>query len=227
MRLTYENKILQLLKHQTNHMKRTVFSLILAILAFTALPSYSLAAKAPTDSADQALEKALSDLRDGNSNDTQDETTVEEVTFNDNNTTSTMSPEDIKSEILDNLSDIDADDTEIAAVLFLLGVFFMPFIALVAIIWVICAYRANERRQRYALVSKAIDNNYPLPPTVFERNMRSPLRSSSYLLALGLCVIIFFICVDAWKVGVAIGCVPILIGAAKLTAYRLEKEDRQ
>lgn len=224
MRLTYENKILQLLKHQTNHMKRTVFSLILAILAFTALPSYSLAAKAPTDSADQALEKALSDLRDGNSGDTQDETTVEEVTFsNDNGSTSA---EDFKNGLLDGL-DFNSSDIDIVPILGVLGIFFMPFIALVAIIWVICAYRANERRQRYALVSKAIDNNYPLPPTVFERNMRSPLRSSSYLLALGLGVIIFFICVGAWKVGVAIGCVPILIGAAKLTAYRLEKEDRQ
>lgn len=208
-------------------MKRTVFSFILAILAFTALPSYSLAAKAPTDSTDQALEKALADLRNGDSNDTQDETTVEEVTFSNYDANGTMSPEDIKSEILENLSDIDADDTEIAAVLFLLGVFFMPFIALIGVVWVICAYRANERRQRYALVSKAIDSNYPLPPTVFERNMRSPLRSSTYLLALGLGVIVFFICVGAWKVGIGIGCVPILIGAAKMTAYNLEKADRR
>ncbi|MFG6390784.1 MAG: hypothetical protein K1V76_00540, partial [Candidatus Amulumruptor sp.] len=65
-------------------MKRTVFSFILVILAFTALPSYSLAAKAPTDSTDQALEKALADLRNGDSNDAQDETTVEEVTFSKN-----------------------------------------------------------------------------------------------------------------------------------------------
>ncbi len=208
-------------------MKRTVFSFILAILAFTALPSYSLAAKAPTDSTDKALEKALADLRNGDSNDTQDETTVEEVTFSNYDANGTMSPEDIKSEILENLSDIDADNTEIAAVLFLLGVFFMPFIALIGVVWVICAYRANERRQRYALVSKAIDSNYPLPPTVFERNMRSPLRSSTYLLALGLGVIVLFICVGAWKVGLGIGCVPILIGAAKMTAYNLEKADRR
>ncbi len=208
-------------------MKRTVFSFILAILAFTALPSYSLAAKAPTDSTDKALEKALADLRNGDSNDTQDETTVEEVTFSNYDANGTMSPEDIKSEILENLSDIDADNTEIADVLFLLGVFFMPFIALIGVVWVICAYRANERRQRYALVSKAIDSNYPLPPTVFERNMRSPLRSSTYLLALGLGVIVLFICVGAWKVGLGIGCVPILIGAAKMTAYNLEKADRR
>lgn len=208
-------------------MKRTVFSFILAILAFTALPSYSLAAKAPTDSTDKALEKALADLRNGDSNDTQDETTVEEVTFSNYDANGTMSPEDIKSEILENLSDIDADNTEIAAVLFLLGVFFMPFIALIGVVWVICAYRANERRQRYALVSKAIDSNYPLPPTVFERNMRSPLRSSTYLLALGLGVIVLFICVGAWKVGLGIGCIPILIGAAKMTAYNLEKADRR
>lgn len=208
-------------------MKRTVFSFILAILAFTALPSYSLAAKAPTDSTDKALEKALADLRNGDSNDTQDETTVEEVTFSNYDANGTMSPEDIKSEILENLSDIDADNTEIAAVLFLLGVFFMPFIALIGVVWVICAYRANERRQRYALVSKAIDSNYPLPPTVFERNMRSPLRLSTYLLALGLGVIVLFICVGAWKVGLGIGCVPILIGAAKMTAYNLEKADRR
>ncbi len=208
-------------------MKRTVFSFILAILAFTALPSYSLAAKAPTDSTDKALEKALADLRNGDSNDTQDETTVEEVTFSNYDANGTMSPEDIKSEILENLSDIDADNTEIAAVLFLLGVFFMPFIALIGVVWVICAYRANERRQRYALVSKAIDSNYPLPLTVFERNMRSPLRSSTYLLALGLGVIVLFICVGAWKVGLGIGCVPILIGAAKMTAYNLEKADRR
>ncbi len=207
-------------------MKRTVFSLILAILAFTALPSYSLAAKAPTDSTDQALEKALADLRNGDSNDAQDETTVEEVTFS-NNDGGVVSAEDIKNDILDNLNDIDTDGTEVVAVLLLLGIFFMPFIALIGVVWVICAYRANERRQRYALVSKAIDSNYPLPPTVFERNMRSPLRSSTYLLALGLGVIVFFICVGAWKVGLGIGCVPILIGAAKMTAYNLEKADRR
>lgn len=207
-------------------MKRTVFSFILAILAFTALPSYSLAAKAPTDSTDQALEKALADLRNGDSNATQDETTVEEVTFS-NNDGGVVSAEDIKNDILDNLNDIDTDGTEVVAVLLLLGIFFMPFIALIGVVWVICAYRANERRQRYALVSKAIDSNYPLPPTVFERNMRSPLRSSTYLLALGLGVIVFFICVGAWKVGLGIGCVPILIGAAKMTAYNLEKADRR
>ncbi len=207
-------------------MKRTVFSFILVILAFTALPSYSLAAKAPTDSTDQALEKALADLRNGDSNDAQDETTVEEVTFS-NNDGGVVSAEDIKNDILDNLNDIDTDGTEVVAVLLLLGIFFMPFIALIGVVWVICAYRANERRQRYALVSKAIDSNYPLPPTVFERNMRSPLRSSTYLLALGLGVIVFFICVGAWKVGLGIGCVPILIGAAKMTAYNLEKADRR
>lgn len=207
-------------------MKRTVFSFILVILAFTALPSYSLAAKAPTDSTDQALEKALADLRNGDSNDAQDETTVEEVTFS-NNDGGVVSAEDIKNDILDNLNDIDTDGTEVVAVLLLLGIFFMPFIALIGVVWVICAYRANERRQRYALVSKAIDSNYPLPPTVFERNMRSPLRLSTYLLALGLGVIVFFICVGAWKVGLGIGCVPILIGAAKMTAYNLEKADRR
>ena len=207
-------------------MKRTVFSFILVILAFTALPSYSLAAKAPTDSTDQALEKALADLRNGDSNDAQDETTVEEVTFS-NNDGGVVSAEDIKNDILDNLNDIDTDGTEVVAVLLLLGIFFMPFIALIGVVWVICAYRANERRQRYALVSKAIDSNYPLPPTVFEHNMRSPLRSSTYLLALGLGVIVFFICVGAWKVGLGIGCVPILIGAAKMTAYNLEKADRR
>ncbi len=207
-------------------MKRTVFSFILVILAFTALPSYSLAAKAPTDSTDQALEKALADLRNGDSNDAQDETTVEEVTFS-NNDGGVVSAEDIKNDILDNLNDIDTDGTEVVAVLLLLGIFFMPFIALIGVVWVICAYRANERRQRYALVSKDIESNYPLPPTVFERNMRSPLRSSTYLLALGLGVIVFFICVGAWKVGLGIGCVPILIGAAKMTAYNLEKADRR
>ena len=48
-------------------MKHTVFSLFLALFAFCALPSLSLAANpaAANDSADIALEKALADLRNG------------------------------------------------------------------------------------------------------------------------------------------------------------------
>lgn len=202
-------------------MRHTVFSLLLAIFALTAIPSATYAAPASktatatvaTDSADQALEKALADLRNDDATSDSDD---EQITI-----------DDTEADFMDELGSIGSAKGEFVAVLFILGIFFMPFLAIIGIVWVICAYRANERRQRYALVSKAIDCNYPLPSTVFERNMRSPLRQSSYLLALGLAVIIFFICVDAWKVGIAIGCVPILIGAAKLTAYRLEKEDRQ
>lgn len=212
-------------------MRHTVFSLLLAIFAFTAIPSTTYAASASktvtttasSDSADKALEKALADLR--NDEDTSDEDTSDDVTGNDRHVQTPI--DELRSGVMDGLDDIDTDETEIVAVLFILGIFFMPFLAIIGVVWVICAYRANERRQRYSLVSKAIDCNYPLPPAVFERNMRSPLRQSSYLLALGLAVIIFFICVGAWKIGIAIGCVPILIGAAKLTAYRLEKEDRQ
>lgn len=207
-------------------MRHTVFSLLLAIFAFTAVPSTTYAASASktvtttatSDSADKALEKALADLRN-------DEDTPEDVTGNDRHVQTPI--DELRSGVMDGLDDIDTDETEIVAVLAILGIFFMPFLAIIGVVWVICAYRANERRQRYSLVSKAIDCNYPLPPAVFERNMRSPLRQSSYLLALGLAVIIFFICVGAWKVGIAIGCVPILIGAAKLTAYRLEKEDHR
>lgn len=207
-------------------MRHTVFFLLLAIFAFTAIPSTTYAASASktvtttatSDSADKALEKALADLRN-------DEDTSDDVTGKDRHVQTPI--DELRSGVMDGLDDIDTDETEIVAVLAILGIFFMPFLAIIGVVWVICAYRANERRQRYSLVSKAIDCNYPLPPAVFERNMRSPLRQSSYLLALGLAVIIFFICVGAWKVGIAIGCVPILIGAAKLTAYRLEKEDRQ
>lgn len=207
-------------------MRHTVFSLLLAIFAFTAIPSTTYAASASktvtttatSDSADKALEKALADLRN-------DEDNSDDVTGKDRHVQTPI--DELRSGVMDGLDDIDTDETEIVAVLAILGIFFMPFLAIIGVVWVICAYRANERRQRYTLVSKAIDCNYPLPPAVFERNMRSPLRQSSYLLALGLAVIIFFICVGAWKVGIAIGCVPILIGAAKLTAYRLEKEDRR
>ncbi|HJE39106.1 MAG: hypothetical protein C7K11_02060 [Candidatus Amulumruptor caecigallinarius] len=211
-------------------MKHTVFSLFLALFAFCALPSLSLAANpaAANDSADIALEKALADLRNGSDTaNTQDETKVEEVTF-DNGSGVSISSKDISNDVLDGLRDFDTDDSEAAvAVLAILGIFFMPFIMVIGVVWVICAYRANERRQRYTLVSKAIDNNYPLPPTVFERNMKSPIRSSAYLLAVGLAVIIFFICVGEWTIGLAIGCIPILIGAAKFTAYNLENKDRQ
>ena len=46
-------------------------------------------------------------------------------------------------------------------------------------------------------------------------------------MAVGLAAIMFFICAGAWTIGVAIGCIPILIGAAKFTAYNLENKDRQ
>lgn len=205
-------------------MKQIVLSLIFAIMAYCALPSLAANPKTVNDSADIALEKALADLRSGDAADSQDDTEVEEIEYNKDGIS--ISTRDIKEDVLSSLDDVDDSDAA-AAVLAILGIFFMPFLAVIGVVWVICAYRANERRQRYTLVSKAIDNNYPLPPTVFERNMKSPIRSSTYLLALGLAVIVFFICVGAWKVGLAIGCVPILIGAAKFTAYRLENEERQ
>lgn len=206
-------------------MKKRILSLLLAVAAISisSVPAFAATdGNATKDSTDIALEKSLAELR----NSDIDATTDEEVVFDSNG--DTLSSTAIKDDVLDSLNNINNDDSgAIVAVITILGIFFMPFIAIIGIVWVICSYRSSERRQRYILVSKAIDHNYALPPNVFERNMRSPIRSSAYLLALGLGVIIFFLCMGEWKIGLALGCVPILIGAAKLTAYRLEKEDRQ
>ncbi|MCM1070637.1 MAG: DUF6249 domain-containing protein [[Clostridium] fimetarium] len=138
-------------------------------------------------------------------------------------------PEDYAEDAVDQkLKEIDT-----WGVLGILAICFgFPALVVVVALILIIGFFTKRNRERNALISQAIDNGYQLPDAFYSNQQheasdgstqtprRDPRKFSSAmtLIAVGLCLSVFFLVIDA-PVGFIAGGIPLLLGAGKLIGY--------
>ncbi len=138
-------------------------------------------------------------------------------------------PEDYAEDAVDQkLREIDT-----WGVLGILAICFgFPALVIVVALILIIGFFTRRNRERNALISQAIDNGYQLPDAFYTNQQnegsegsthipqRDPRKFSSAmtLIAVGLCLSVFFLVIDA-PVGFIAGGIPLLLGAGKLIGY--------
>jgi len=126
-------------------------------------------------------------------------------------------------------------ESVLIAVVAIIGVFFIPVVAVILIIWIIF----NARRKRYQLqadlYAKAIEKGQPVPADLFAAELpkkRNPLNTGIICIAVGIGIALFIWLskgavpggVQVQHVGAAsLGIIPFLIGVAYVIIHFIEK----
>jgi len=117
------------------------------------------------------------------------------------------------------------------AIMALFGIFFLPIIMIILIVWFIT--RANMMRNRLQadLYAKAIEKGVELPQSFFtrEKKKRNPLNPGIICVAIGLGISLFFVTLELFgnkgaANGAAIGIIPFFIGIAYLLIWFMNKK---
>lgn len=96
----------------------------------------------------------------------------------------------------------------------------ISLLAVIAIVWITCSFRAKIAESKMKVVEKAIENRCELPAEFYSpRSPRSPKRLQTGIcwIGVGLATIIFFFLHDAEVA--AMGLIPLFIGIAQVTVY--------
>ena len=120
----------------------------------------------------------------------------------------------------------------IIATIALLGIFFVPFIAIVSIVWFILKHKRNENQLKASLVIKAIEHGQTIPDNLFEtkeKEKKSPLQKGIIWTSVGLGIVLFFVIIGFTKdkdafAGMAIGAIPTFVGIGYLLFHCLDKK---
>ncbi|MDR0815559.1 MAG: DUF6249 domain-containing protein [Bacteroidales bacterium] len=131
-------------------------------------------------------------------------------------------------------------------VLAILGIFFMPLVFVITIVW-ISTNAKNKRNQLQAeLYAKAIEKGQELPANLFapvesaKPNISKQLHTGIILIAVGVGIALFFLltaqtaahtggqdAVGGAKAAAGLGVIPFLIGIAYLIIYFIGKKQAQ
>jgi len=122
---------------------------------------------------------------------------------------------------------------DIEGVLAVIGIFFVPIVMIILIVW----FRNNARNKRYQLqadlAAKLIENGQTLPEKFFDepKKQRNPLNIGIVCIAVGIGTALFIWLVSGAISGVqliarasSIGIIPFFIGVAFLIIHFIEKK---
>ena len=127
---------------------------------------------------------------------------------------------------------------ELESILAIIGIFFLPIIMVVFIVW----FRSKDRRKRYQLqaelYAKAIETGQTLPTDLFaemkseSKKKRNPLNTGVICIAVGIGVFLFFWLargmylfpdVEMYQVA-SLGIIPFFIGVAYVIIHFVDKK---
>lgn len=103
-----------------------------------------------------------------------------------------------------------------------------PFIATVIIVLLIVRFYIKKVQSRNRIIEKALDNNAQLPEEFFNESKKSKTRLQSALVwiawGIGIAIVLFVLQPEdaGPKTSYIIGCIPFLVGIAKLITYFVE-----
>ncbi len=103
-----------------------------------------------------------------------------------------------------------------------------PFITIVIIILLIVRFNIKKVQSRNRIIEKALDNNTQLPEEFFNESKKSKTRLQSALVwiawGVGIAIVLFVLQPEdaGPKTSYIIGCIPFLVGIAKLITYFVE-----
>ena len=121
----------------------------------------------------------------------------------------------------------------VEGVIALIGVFFVPAVMVVLIVW----FRNNAKNKRYQLqaelATKALEKGESIPADLFAEieRKRNPLNTGIICIAAGIGISLFFwlISLTAGEkealTAVSLGVIPFLIGVAYLIIHFIEKKN--
>lgn len=123
----------------------------------------------------------------------------------------------------DDMFDFEGGTSKLA-LLAVIGIFILPPLAVVLIVFLCLYFRSRNKRAQYEAMARAAQNGVILPPIPdsTSSSANSPYSGAVTLIAVGLGIAIFFACADEWAIGIGIGCIPALIGAARLLTRWLD-----
>ncbi len=113
----------------------------------------------------------------------------------------------------------------------IIGVFFIPAVAIVLIVW-FSLNEKNKRNQMQAdLYAKALEKGQSIPPDLFAypKRKRNPLNTGIICIAVGIGVALFFLLAvdDEERLrDAALGIIPFLIGVAYLIIHFIERKQK-
>jgi hypothetical protein len=129
---------------------------------------------------------------------------------------------------------------ELVRILLIVGVFFLPIVMIILIVWFKSAEKRNRQRLQAELYAKALEKGQPIPSDLFAepfsaRKKRNPLNTGIICIAIGIGISLFIWLgatsaarLDAnagaffvsWA---SLGIIPFLIGIAYVIIHFLEK----
>lgn len=127
----------------------------------------------------------------------------------------------------DDMFDFEGGPSKLA-LLAVIGIFILPPLAVVLIVFLCLYFRSRNKRAQYEAMARAAQNGVILPPIpdTGSGSNNSPYSGAVTLIAVGIGIAIFFACADEWEIGIGIGCIPALIGAARLLTRWLDSRSR-
>lgn len=118
------------------------------------------------------------------------------------------------------------DSSVIVKLTAVFGIFVVPFIAIVLVMWFIFSYKHKQNKLKAGLMTKAIENGQIIPDNFFEKKKkkRSPLQTGIIWVAVGLGISVFLL-IAAQKIQpVGLGIIPLFIGIGYLFIHFFDKK---
>ena len=198
-------------------MKKFIYAIIIALLGFNAGYAYSQPSKVVkhiTNRIDSVSVSSIADSLNSILNDT-----IKFVS------------EDDKNQVIDSMNNAGVDivvrsevDTTRAEMNMINVTVISSFVFILLIIVTALIFGYMRRRAKYKLIEKAIENNYPLPEYLFNKNSAEQwgsLKSGIIYVAVGLGLMFAFD--DSFMTGVFL--VILIIGIGKIAVYALNKRE--
>ena len=136
-------------------------------------------------------------------------------------------------EILQNLPPSAFESSIFVKSMAIIGIFFVPFIAIISIIWFILSYKQKQNKMKAELMVKAIEHGQTIPNNFFEtKEKKNSLKKGIIWTSVGLGIILFFVIIgftgnkNAFS-GMAIGIIPTFVGIGHLLYHSLDKKAKK
>ena len=117
---------------------------------------------------------------------------------------------------------------DLVAIFGVIGIFFVPFIAILLIVWFILNHKRKESKLRAEVITKAIEHGQTIPDNLFEtkktKEKKSTLKKGIIWSTAVLGISTFFLIAARAIEPTAIGIIPLFIGIGYLLIHFLDKE---
>lgn len=131
----------------------------------------------------------------------------------------------LDAEAHDDFSGI-GDSEVLIAIVGIIFVFGAPVVIVIGVVYVICRFSYRRQRDRNSVITMALQQGVELPKEFYLNaagKKRSELCSSLTWIAWGVGFLIVALSCGSRGIGIGIASIPILIGGARLIAWRVER----